>query len=756
MTNNHLKRLIVLASLYFVQATAGAQVNCLVKGATVNLNGAVYVTTNSLSVATGGTLNVNNSTIKIAGAVTSAGTFSAANGTVVMNGSYAQFVPASTFAGNTVKNLVISNTSGVTLGGPLSLTDVLTVSAGSLITGGFLTLTSTAAATARVAPITSNAAIPINGNVTVERYVPGRRRYRLITSSVTTSPASVLTAGQEQLSIWGNWQNSGNNVANNAGTLITGGSSADGFDQQTSNPSLFTYNNLTRQFISFSSANGKNTKYTPLKAGIAYYMFVYGDRLNSVITSSPNNTVLRATGTLLTGNQTYNSSSAVPLSTVTGRYTLLGNPFASPIDWTTISGTDLSNTYWGWDPNLSSTGGYVTVSKSGAVVLIAPFSGTTGLNQYIQSGQGFFVQTTGPSPSLTIREVDKVSVFNSQAFRTGSTTGVNDVPLLAINLLYNNAGSRVLADGALAAFDEGFSTGIGNEDAAKIENGTESLSISRSGQLLSIEGRPMPAGKDTLFLNTARLTRPQYMLQIFARQLDGGKTTAYLHDSYLNSIQPLSLTDTNTLAFSINLAESASYSMNRFYIVFSSAAVLPVAFTSISAAPKNSDIEVGWHVAGETGMQEYEVEHAADGMHFTKKTTVAARNNHSTESYHWLHINAATGSNYYRIRAIQADGRSIVSKVIKVKTGTAGYDVKVFPNPVTNKQITVQTNSAEAGQYTLALYNASGQPVMKRTVNHTAGSSSEVIYFDKKLPAGLYHLQIDSKNGAYRQPVFVE
>lgn len=756
MINNHLKRLAILASLFFAQVTACAQVKCNIKGAIVNMNGAVYLTTNSLSLATGGTLNVNNSTIKIAGAVTSAGTFTAVDGTVVMNGSYAQSLPASTFAGNKVENLVISNTSGVTLNGPLSLTDALTVSAGSLTTGGFLTLTSTAAATARVAPITSNAAIPINGNVTVERYVPGRRSYRLITSSVTTSTASVLTAGQEQLSIWGNWQNSGNNAANNTGTFVTGGNSADGFDQQTTNPSLFTYNNITRQFIAFSSANGKNTKYTPLKAGTAYYMFVYGDRLNSIVTSSPNNTVLRATGTLLTGNQTYNSGSSIPLSTVTGRYTLLGNPFASPIDWASISGTDLSNTYWGWDPNLSSTGGYVTVSKSGAVVLIAPFSGITGLNQYIQSGQGFFVQTTGPSPSLTIREADKVPVFNSKAFRTGNASGINDMPLLAINLLYNNAGSNVLADGTLAAFDEGFSREIGREDAAKIENGTESISLSHAGQLLSIECRPMPAGKDTLFLNTARLTRPQYTLQIFARQMDGGKITAYLHDTYLNAIRPLSLTDTNTLAFNINLAESASYSMNRFHIVFSQAAILPVLFTSISAEPKNSDIEVDWHVAGETGIQRYEVEHAADGIHFAKKAAVPARNSSSTESYRWLHMNAATGSNYYRIRAIEADGRSVVSKVIKVKTGTAGYDVKVFPNPVTNKQITVQINSEEAGQYTLSLYNASGQPITKRTVGYVAGLSGKVIYFDKKLPAGLYHLQIDSKNIAYRQPVFVE
>lgn len=79
---------------------------------------------------------------------------------------------------------------------------------------------------------------------------------------------------------------------------------------------------------------------------------------------------------------------------------MLGNPFACAVDWATMSKTDLENTYWGWDPNLSSTGGYVTVSTLGDVTLVSPYTGSTGLNQYIQSGQGFFVRTSGSSQSL--------------------------------------------------------------------------------------------------------------------------------------------------------------------------------------------------------------------------------------------------------------------------------------------------------------------------------------------------------------------
>jgi hypothetical protein len=458
-----------------------------------------------------------------------------------------------------VKGLTINNTAGVNLAGPLDITDVITISGGTFASGGHLTLKSTATATARVARITSVHAQPITGKVNVERYVPGRRKYRLITSSVTTSTSPVLTVGQESLSIWANWQNGGSNAEGNTGTFITGGSSAGGFDTQTPNASLFTYDDVNRKYVGFSTATGKNTKYTPLKAGIAYYMFVYGDRVNSVTSSNPNNTVLKELGTLLTGDQVYTTSSSIPLTNVAGRYTMLGNPFASPIDWVSLPKTNLSNTYWGWDPNLGSTGGYVTVSTLGDIVISAPYSGNTGINQYIQPGQGFFVKTISPSPTLTIREQDKAADFNPNAFRIES-----EMPLLAINLIYTNGANKILADGVVAAFNNEFSDGVGTEDASKMINTNEGLAILNGAELLSIDARKTPKDNDTLYLNISKITKPEYTLQIFAKHMGSTGLQAFLHDKFLNTVQPISLTDTNRINFTANPIQTGTTEPGRF------------------------------------------------------------------------------------------------------------------------------------------------------------------------------------------------
>ncbi|MDQ3278315.1 MAG: hypothetical protein M3Q06_08305, partial [Bacteroidota bacterium] len=528
-----------------------------------------------LVIEASASLTVSGATLQISGSISNEGTFTAANGSIEFNGTLSQSIPSGVFATNTIKDLIVNNGSTVTLQDTLKLTNLLSVKKGSLVTKGFLTLKSTATGTARVDVITSAAATPINGAVTVERYVQGRRRYRLMTSPVTTSSSNTLTTGQEALSIWAAWQNSGSTLVSNYGTFITGGTAADGFDTQVSGASMYTYDAANRRWVGFTSAIGKNTRYTPLKAGVAYYMFVYGDRKNSLSSSTPNYTVLSATGTLLSGTQTYNTGSNIALNNTVGGFTLLGNPFASPINWASLPKTNLENTYWGWDPNLSGTGGYVTVSTAGGTTLIAPFSGTVGLNQYIQSGQGFFVRTTAASPELQIRESDKTGTYNGNAFRksnetkrTGDVNNPNSIPLLAMNVFYENSGSKILADGALMAFDASFNKGVGAEDAIKMFPSTESISVVNGSDFVSIDGRPLPSARDTVRLAAYRLTKSQYTFEIFAQQLQDKNVHAYLEDTYLNTKQALNLLDTNRILVNVNTSIPTSADVNRFRILF--------------------------------------------------------------------------------------------------------------------------------------------------------------------------------------------
>ncbi len=699
---------------------------------------------------TGGARVLASGTIGISGTFTpGSGAYTVTGSKIDFNGSGAQTIPA--FAFNC---LTVSGGSTKTLGGAISLLDSLNLAASTTLalSSYDVTLISSATAIARIANTPSSASITYGtGQFVVQRYVPGRRKYRLTASSVTTSTSSSLSVGQEALSIWGNWQNSGDNTTANVGNFITGGTSGDGFDQQTVNASLFTYDDVNRKFVGYTTANGKNTMYTPLKAGIPYYMFIYGDRTNTIFATSPHPTVLSARGTVLTGDQTYTTSSSIPLSGVTNRYTMLGNPFASPIDWALVSRTNISNTFWGWDPNLSTTGGYVTVSTTGTVTLISPFSGTVGLNQYIQPGEGFFVQTTGSSPSMTIHESDKVSNFNSIAFKGSGVGGTNNtttnsIPLIAVNLQYSSAGNPVLADGTLAAFDPGFSNSVGNEDGTKIAGSAEGIAIQSDTNLLSIDARQMPGNLDTIFLNVSKLTKPQYTLQIFTNQMVNGNLQPFLEDTYLNYAQIISLTDTTFIPFNVVSGVPASSAANRFRIVFHDISVLPITFISINAKQKDKDVEIDWTVAEESSTRKYEIERSSDGVSFSKTGEVTAKGSNGNVSYQWLDVQPLSGKNFYRVRGVNADGKYLLSKIVLVNIDAASTPVvssiKVFPNPVINQQINLQLTDLPKGAYTVQLINPQGQVVLIQNINHNGGSAGQVISIPKTLAAGIYIIQV--------------
>ena len=136
-------------------------------------------TVNNLIIDNGSSLSVTGNKIQISGTITNNGTFTSTNGTIEMNGSAAQSIGANTFAGNTIKDLVINNPAGVSLLGPLNITGVVAAQTGDLASGGNLILVSDAS---RTALIDGSGAGTVTGNVTMQRYLPVGFGYKYFSS----------------------------------------------------------------------------------------------------------------------------------------------------------------------------------------------------------------------------------------------------------------------------------------------------------------------------------------------------------------------------------------------------------------------------------------------------------------------------------------------------------------------------------------------------------------------------------------------
>jgi hypothetical protein len=77
----------------------------------------------------------------------------------------------------------------------------------------------------------------------------------------------------------------------------------------------------------------------------------------------------------------------------------------------------------------------------------------------------------------------------------------------------------------------------------------------------------------------------------------------------------------------------------------------------------------------------------------------------------------------------------------------SGEGVTVYPNPVTSGMFNLQFTRKPQGDYTVTLYNLSGQKVYTKAVRLTSRNATESFNLDKTLLPGVYRLEIKDKLG---------
>ena len=693
-------------------------------------------TVNNLIFGTGSSVDLNTGTLVINGVITNNPIFKGNSlGSLTMNGANTKTINFTGIANAKFANLTINNSSAsYTLSGNVDIHRSMNVTNGTLSAGSdTITLKSISITNTAVAgPVGGT----ISGRIRVERFIPASNRaFRFISPGVTTTTT-----------ILANWQEGVNNTTtvnyptaagtstnffDRYGTHITGSKTgANGFDATVSgNPSTYTFNKTTQAWAAIP-----NTNATTLNATVPYLVSVRGSRSTDLNTNTPaiTSTVLRATGSLTTGPVTYSTI----LAQGTDEFSFVANPYWAPVDWEGLSRTNIGTSYWIWDPTLAGSNG------KGQYVSCTIGSGSSGggqMNELIQPGQAFFIKNTAPNPSLSFVESNKrVNGTLTATFRTQYTITGKFVTKL---YLKSNFSQELMADAATIVLCNSFNKSIGDEDAEKWNNGDESVSFLVNNTSLGLTGIPVPANRDTVFMQLKNLKSMNYVLQITGKDFlpNSDNISAFLIDNYLNTVVNINNYGNKDYEFNID-NNPASASEGRFSIVITSANPLPVTITNIKAIAKNNGAEVEWTVENEINMDSYVVEHSADGTHFTAIGNRKAEGV-SLKTYSMMHNTPVTGANYYRVQSKGKSGDIQYTKVVKLNFGKTASVVSVFPNPVKGKIINLQF-TGDKGIYTVILTNTAGQELYKKDINHIGGSANQTITLSNHFSAGNYRLQL--------------
>ena len=450
----------------------------------------------NLIIYTGATFTLD-ARIKIGGNITQNGTWIATNGTLELNGTSLQNIAGSYFYNKILKNLTDSNAAGlqvINANDSLKITGTIdfgNVNNSTINSGGNIVLISTAGATARVADVTNNLANSGNnfiGKVTVERFYPAKRAWRLVTSPLSNTG-----------NIFNSWQagapgpttyipGRGMFVSGPNPNLATNGlddSYYDNYSMKSWDAATSSYINIGNTLTQNLSTNAANA------ANIGYYTFVRGDRTrnpDNTIFGNTNITTLSSFGFLQTGTQTFNLTGAP------GTYPLIGNPYASPIDFNKITKTNVySNRFYVHDPTINALGAFVVMEEDlSNIGTFKPTNIPTSVqDNHIQSSQAFFVQViAGGPPSVSFEENDKSAIDNRLLFRPA--TPVGQPQSFGITLLQADPGkATLLTDGALVQVDDNFNDIVDIQDALKFTNIDENLGLMRYNKILAVERRPL-------------------------------------------------------------------------------------------------------------------------------------------------------------------------------------------------------------------------------------------------------------------------
>jgi hypothetical protein len=536
---------------------------------------------------TSGILDLNGKNLTINGTATGAGfirTSTASN--IVVGGSGAlgtlNFDQSTDGTTNIVNDFTINRSSGtVTLGNKLILANTLTVTAGTLNTGGFVTLRSTSASTARIAPVSGS----ISGNITQERFIPAKatRRFSFISSPVSQA---LSAAWQQQIHI------TGSGTGGTACPTLT--AHTNGFDATLTNaPSMFSYD-ASLPSGSRWVANSVGTTSFTLTPGDGYRLNVRGPRtagcsLLDGTSLSPAAVTLSATGAMTSGvnlgtvNKTYNNNLA-------GNWVLVGNPYPSELNFSAFQSSnaaEIGSSYVLYDPqnapdpvvpaNMYST-------WNAGVWSNAPTSITGANGQYIANSQAFFVQANNAANvNLAFGEVHKHTGTQNGVFRMPSW---KDLIRISLNKEAVVIDQTVIRFGTEAAISN---DKLGTYDATLMSSSNAYLGSRKADKTLSIQTRSLSSVReDEISLAFEVANSGTYTLN-FSEYEQSSIGSIYLVDKLTGTKQDVK--QNSSYSFSVDKNNAQSFGAGRFVLVFSNK-VDPVLVQGIKMYPNPANREV--------------------------------------------------------------------------------------------------------------------------------------------------------------------
>jgi Bacterial Ig domain/Secretion system C-terminal sorting domain len=175
---------------------------------------------------------------------------------------------------------------------------------------------------------------------------------------------------------------------------------------------------------------------------------------------------------------------------------------------------------------------------------------------------------------------------------------------------------------------------------------------------------------------------------------------------------------------------------------------LPVQLSEFTATRQENDVKLQWKTASEQNNKGFEIQRSIDGTQWINIGFVDGYGNSQSEKeYHFADKYLQPGKYYYRLRQVDYDGNSKLSKIVIVIFGNRQIlELKQnYPNPYNAASI-IEFTVTEKDKVRLMVYDQMGRPVQQLVSEVKNPGTYQVTMHRNNLGAGIYFYKLETKN----------
>jgi hypothetical protein len=219
----------------------------------------------------------------------------------------------------------------------------------------------------------------------------------------------------------------------------------------------------------------------------------------------------------------------------------------------------------------------------------------------------------------------------------------------------------------------------------------------------------------------------------------------------------LNLANVLTGVLNFTFVQSVGSAYVHFGCITPTLFTFPVTLSYFKGHLENNTVILEWETASEQNFSHYDIERSVNGSVFKKIGQISSKGESNTLFYYnFVDNGPATGTNIYRLKMVDKDGKftysSLINIVVKSRTS-----IHVTSN-VVSTTFTIEFNNMPAGLYKVDLLNMNGQTVQSMDANVSANYTTEPVTIKGGTAKGMYIVRVQKAGSpiCYQEKILIK